>query len=414
MLSEDFIEQELELPLLVYGGKLELLSLPKQVKLIAGGADIIHDRPYICLCLWDGFIPDKIALFYELIRKQHQVFSRIVVYANKSDITKEHHYFFRELGVDQLVYLTPDHSSIEHYISERVFEAEKIGSDYGYTYQIGHLIESKNLDKLQEELNKFVIVELLNPKTFLMIKALLILGQRFTAKTLLKQLLAADPQCLWAAHQLSMAYLKDSEYGNMLELMERLNCYHKLNPQRDYYLGNIHFHLEDYERSLSYFRNARKRFPQFASRFDEGVAKNLLALDLEIETVKRILTGKTFSDDFVDFLSAYAQRFFAKSKFKQSLRLLKLGLSCSRGDFFHERITYNLSLVFGKLGERQACEEYFKKLLQFKGSKIPETEAFKKILDNAHGDSNQDWKQALSGLKLSLLSFSPRIHDEKL
>ena len=273
MLSEDFLDQDLELPLVIYGGKLESLKLPSQVRLKTENTHINYDRPYLIIYLWEGFIPDKIALFYESVRKQHQVFAKIVVYAKKEDIKKEHHYFFQELGVDQLVYASQDNSTIEQYIDERVFEAEKIGSDYGYTYQIGQLIESKNLDKLQEELKKIVIVELINPKTFLIVKALLTLGQRFTAKILLKQLLAADPQCLWAAHQLSMIYLKDSEYGNMLELMERLNTYHKFNPQRDYYLGNIHFHLEDYERSLSYFRDARQRFPQFSSRFDEGVSK---------------------------------------------------------------------------------------------------------------------------------------------
>ncbi|NRA44854.1 MAG: tetratricopeptide repeat protein [Oligoflexales bacterium] len=408
--SPEFLAEDLVLPLVIGGGLRKSFKLPNQVVLVEDPSNLAPDKPYLCLYMWEDFIPNKLDLFYESVRKQHQVFSKTVVYARVGELKKEHQYFLKELGVEKIIHATPDNHSLEKYFEQEVFEAEKIGSYYYYIYQIGQLIEAKNLEKLGDELNKYVIVELLNPKTFLFIKALLVLGQRFKAKTLLKQVLAEDPKCLWAAHQLSMVYLKDSDYRNMLELMERLNQYHCFNPQRNYYLGNIHFHLEDYERSLKLFKQSRKLFPQFASRFDEGVAKNRLALDLDSEEVQRSLQGKSLSNDFIEFLSAYVQRFYTKGKYEQSERLLKIALKSHGIESLHQRIFYNLSILYGTMGNRKACEECCKKCMAGKGAVLSEALALEKGLQKIREDS---WKEAFSKLRLPLLSFAPRNLENK-
>ena len=407
MASHDFLEQDLELPLLVYGNLGVDLELPKQVKKITASAQMTHSQPYLCLYSWRDFFPDKLALFYESVRKQHQVFAKMAVFAHKPDLKREHHFFLKELGIDQVIDAGSSSPSIQQYVENEVFEAEKIGSEYHYINQIGQLIESKNLLKLREELKKIVIIELLNPKTFLMIKALLALGQRFNAKLLLKQVLAADPHCLWAAHQLSMVYLKDSEYGNMLEIMERLNHYHKLNPQRNYYLGNLHFQLEDYERSLSYFQESKKLFPQFSSRFDEGVAKNLLAIDVDADDVQHSLLNKKLSDDFLDFLSLYSQRFYSKSRYKQALRLLKIGIKGSSSDKVLQRVYYNLSIVYASLGEYQYSSECLNRSIEKGGQKIQEIAALSTSLSRHKDDYKAAWASVLRQKKALLIDFSP-------
>lgn len=408
MLNQDYLDTEVEFPLVVYGSLPENFKVPPQVKLVSSQTKINHEKPYICVYVWEDFFPDKIGLLYESVRKQHHFFSKILVYLDEKNLKKDYRSFFRELGVEKLVEASSSGTSLEGYLKNQVYEAEKIGSDYCYMYQLGKLIGGQNLDKLKDELDKLVIVELLNPKTILLIKALLVIGQNLKAKVLLKKVLTADPECLWAAQQLSMAYLKDGEYGPMLELMERLNKYHGYNPQRIYYLGNTHFYLDNYQRSLYFFRDGCKRFPQFATRFNEGIAKNMLVLDFDLADVMATIGEKELSHDFLDFLSCYAKRFFAKKKFKQTLSLLRLALKGTCANQCRAGILYNLSVVNGMIGQSRASQECFEKCVSVGGRKISQIGSLEQALLKAQTQQAAQWQQVFAKEQRGLISFSPR------
>ena len=409
-------------PLVIFHGSIEnhidTLKEIKNIELILynNEKNTNYTKPYYSLFSWEEYQPNRLDTLFEIVRKQNKILNTsILICNNMDDISPKEKNFINELGIMRVLSINEGKDQLQNYFDNEKYQAELVGSNYQHICELYAKYINNQSDEIETQLRMILNSNPNYPLKHLVANTYLSLKKNDEAEHVLRQLMISYPEELWPVHQLSLVYIKNSQYAKALELMERLETYHSTNPQRIYYLGNLYVKIYDFKKAYHLFSTGRNTCPQFANRFLDGLIIASIGLEKEYEEIAILLKERKILKDTVLYLSNLCKKYFDEKSFQKIEYILNiLEISLSKSIHITSNLYYNMGVVDFYQNNIDRCMQALDKAIKINPAPVTPAAKFSNYLSKIQKlNETQQTLQLDSLRKKEKISWIPLINQKE-
>jgi tetratricopeptide (TPR) repeat protein len=280
---------------------------------------------------------------------------RIVLAVSPDPISSEQRLFCNEIGARFVATGEGRYDTLKDYLKRICVEAHHVGSLAAFETDLANAAKAQDREAARRTLTKLrAIPGESEDLVRLQAVAYIQLNELRRAESLLKRLLAINPQNLWAANELGRLLLASGRGAEGIETLQKLSQFHELNSERMLELGNAYARAGLAREAEASFKSGDAMAPGADFRFKEGLAKVKL-LDADYAGAVASLGAKELSREVLAFMNLRAIMAVRSRRVEEGIQYYKYAVDGCPDKTLRAKLLFNMGLAYARLGDLESA-----------------------------------------------------------